>query len=626
MRKQLILALALVFPFLLISQTVLIEGYVYETGNRGYLQQAAVTILDNATKAVKGNVFTDEAGVFKMGLPAGTDYLIRVEKKPFDTMEKVVSTTGKGEGDKVFVKYEMKRLPGYNFEVTLAPLRDDEDVVVDAIVDARIEVYNNTTEKEVLVIEKSTQHVFNVRFEQGNHYTILIRKDRFFNKRLEAYVNVKGCILCFDGVGDVKPGVADVLTEGHDMGTLLANVEMIPIEVNKEIEIRNIYYDYNSARIKTAGRAELDKLVVLLKDNDNLLVELGSHTDSRGETKYNQKLSQKRAQSVVDYLASKGVNKINLIAKGYGESKLVNRCKNGVECSESKHQRNRRTELKVVGFLSDKQYDNRSLSKMKEEEKFERMLAELDGSSEIKINEGEEIPDMIKNQKDRKEEVEEKMEEKMEEKVEEMKAEKPVQKIKETTSTNPQRPSGSSVQNPSVNQPTGSTIDTNVPKPTKKEKVIVHSPMPEKKEQVTNKIDQITSNNNASNNAQNRMESTDESEEFGDTGIATSDAKVVSELDVTSSRELKKPQTLSMDYTGYRVEFTTSLSELPVSHQIFSRHGNIVVEESKDGHFAYLLGDFEDQDNANDFLNNILIKRYPGARVIRYERGRRVVR
>ena len=100
MRKQLILALALVFPFLLISQTVLIEGYVYETGNRGYLQQAAVTILDNATKAVKGNVFTDEAGVFKMGLPAGTDYLIRVEKKPFDTMEKVVSTTGKGEGDK----------------------------------------------------------------------------------------------------------------------------------------------------------------------------------------------------------------------------------------------------------------------------------------------------------------------------------------------------------------------------------------------------------------------------------------------------------------------------------------------------------------------------------------------
>jgi len=620
MRKQLILILALVFPFLLMSQTVMVEGYVYETGNRGYLQQAKVTILDNATKAVKGEVFTDEAGVFKMGLPAGTEYLMRVSKKPFETMEKIVSTVGKGEGEKVFVKYEIKRMPGYNFEVTLAPARSSEDIVVDAMVGARIEVYNNTTEKEVMAIEKSTQHVFNVRFEQGNHYTILIRKDGYFTKRLEAYVNVKGCILCFDGVGDVKPGVADVLTEGFEMGTLLANVEMIPVELNKGITIENIYYNYNSARIKTAAKTELDKLVILLKDNENLLVEIGSHTDSRGDSKYNQSLSHKRAKSVVTYLSSKGVNKLNLIPKGYGESKLVNRCGNGVECSERRHQQNRRTELKVVGKLAQGQVDDRSLVKMKEEEKFDRMLAELEGS-EIKVKEGEDIPDEILNQKDKQEEVKEEIKE-VKEKVDQKDIQAPVQKAKEkvtTTASNAQRPAGGNVQKPATNSPSGTTIDTKLPKPTKKKKIEVHNPMPAKKKEIEHKVKKIKPKKDAPKTSTTAV---NVGEEIRD----NPEDKVVSDLEVTSSRELKKPKKLSNSYTGYRVEFTSSLSELPVSHQIFSRHGNIVVEENKEGNFAYLLGDFDEEEDAKDFLNNILIKRYPGARVIRYERGRRVMR
>ncbi len=620
MRKQLILALALVFPFFLMSQTVMVEGYVYETGNRGYLQQATVTILDNATKAIKGEVFTDEAGVFKMGLPAGVEYLIRVEKKPFEKMEKVVSTIGKGEGEKVFVKYEVKRMPGYNFEVTLAPMRSDEDVVVDAIVGARIEVYNNTTDKEVMSIEKSTQHVFNVRFEQGNHYTVLIRKEGYFHKRLEAYVNVKGCILCFDGVGDVKPGVADVLTEGFEMGTLLANVEMIPIELNKEITIENIYYDYNSSRIKTAAKKELDKLVVLLKDNNNLLVEIGSHTDSRGDSKYNQGLSQKRAQSVVNYLSKNGIVKQNLIPRGYGESKLVNRCGNGVECSERRHQQNRRTELKVVGFVNKSQTDNRSLVELKEEEKFERMLAELEGS-EIKVKEGETVPDEIKNQKDTRKDVEQKIET-VKEKTKTTAIQRPEKKIEETASTvisNTQRPSGANTQRPAVNKPdVTKKIDTKLPK--KDKDITVHNPKPQQKDKAKTKLEKTKAKINAE-------QSTDRSEEFDDSDtVREDDSKLVSGLEVTSARELKKPKQLSRSYTGYRVEFITSLSELPISHQIFSRHGNIVVEENKDGNFAYLLGDFDDKEDANDFLNNILIKRYPGARVVQFEKGRRIMR
>jgi outer membrane protein OmpA-like peptidoglycan-associated protein len=77
-------------------------------------------------------------------------------------------------------------------------------------------------------------------------------------------------------------------------------------------------------------------------------VELSAHTDSRGSSKDNLNLSQKRAQSCVDYLIQKGVPKANIVAKGYGEGKLVNKCSDGVECTEEEHQANRRTEIKVL--------------------------------------------------------------------------------------------------------------------------------------------------------------------------------------------------------------------------------------------------------------------------------------
>ena len=77
-------------------------------------------------------------------------------------------------------------------------------------------------------------------------------------------------------------------------------------------------------------------------------IELLSHTDARGNDDFNMSLSQQRANSVVNYLASKGISRSRLSGKGYGESRLVNRCSNGVECSEAQHQKNRRTEFRVL--------------------------------------------------------------------------------------------------------------------------------------------------------------------------------------------------------------------------------------------------------------------------------------
>lgn len=114
------------------------------------------------------------------------------------------------------------------------------------------------------------------------------------------------------------------------------------------IELSNIYYDYDKANIRTDAAIILDDLYQVLVDNSTLVIELSSHTDSRGSDSYNLKLSQRRANSAVQYLINKGIDSYRLVAKGYGETRLVNNCSNGVSCSDEQHQANRRTEIEVI--------------------------------------------------------------------------------------------------------------------------------------------------------------------------------------------------------------------------------------------------------------------------------------
>ena len=116
----------------------------------------------------------------------------------------------------------------------------------------------------------------------------------------------------------------------------------------KPINLKNIHYDLDKYFIRDDAKAELNKLVQFMKDNPKVNVELSSHTDSRASDDYNKTLSQNRANSAVEFLISKGINESRLKAIGYGETKLLNQCSNGIDCTESQHQINRRTEMKVI--------------------------------------------------------------------------------------------------------------------------------------------------------------------------------------------------------------------------------------------------------------------------------------
>ncbi len=112
--------------------------------------------------------------------------------------------------------------------------------------------------------------------------------------------------------------------------------------------VLDIKYDYDKWNILPESKFDLDKLIRYMNDHKQSRVELSSHTDSRGKNDYNQDLSQKRAQSAVDYILGRGIEGSRIIANGYGEERHLNRCRDGVSCSEEEHRINRRTEAKLL--------------------------------------------------------------------------------------------------------------------------------------------------------------------------------------------------------------------------------------------------------------------------------------
>ncbi len=167
--------------------------------------------------------------------------------------------------------------------------------------------------------------VYSFQLEKGNNYKVIIEKNSYFTKRME-----------LSTVSVVKP----------DTLTLDLAVKKIPKEA---IVITNIYYESGKAELRPESKTSLDKeLVPLLKDNPQLIIEIGSHTDDVGSNEFNMKLSQQRAESVVKHLVEKGIPKERMLARGYGESKPLT-----TNVTPEERQRNRRTEFKIIGTVKN---------------------------------------------------------------------------------------------------------------------------------------------------------------------------------------------------------------------------------------------------------------------------------
>lgn len=163
--------------------------------------------------------------------------------------------------------------------------------------------------------------------EPGRHYKVMAEKENYFSKAL--HVNT-------EGLEKVDSLVNPTICLKH-------------FEIGKPIILKDIYYDFDKATLRSQSLIVLDTVVAIMLDNPNIIIEMSAHTDSKGKDAYNMKLSQRRAQACVDYLISRGIATARMIAKGYGKTRPIapNTLPDGKDNPEGR-QLNRRTEFKVL--------------------------------------------------------------------------------------------------------------------------------------------------------------------------------------------------------------------------------------------------------------------------------------
>lgn len=115
-------------------------------------------------------------------------------------------------------------------------------------------------------------------------------------------------------------------------------------------DLGNVYFKLNSSYLTSKDEDLLDQLVDIMKDEPNLIIKVTAHTDSRGTKKYNQWLSERRAERTVEYVISKGISENRISHEAFGETQLVNECEDGVHCTEEQHSKNRRSEFQIINF------------------------------------------------------------------------------------------------------------------------------------------------------------------------------------------------------------------------------------------------------------------------------------
>lgn len=259
---------------------------------------------------------TDDEGRFNAVLPVNVRYKFSATKEHFELLRTETRNIKREFSEEMVLKMN----PAGLFARIVVIDKETKELLDESLI--KLKDLTASEDIEPLLIEKDAT-LFQV--VNGHEYELMGAKKEYFT----GHVNEETT---------------------KEKGEVNWKIPLERIVLNKEIAIENIYYDLNKATLRSDALVELDKIVRVLQDNPTIKIELSSHTDSRGGDDYNQNLSQRRAESAVTYIIGQGVDATRMVAKGYGETKPVNQCVNGVQCGKDQHQANRRTEFKVTEY------------------------------------------------------------------------------------------------------------------------------------------------------------------------------------------------------------------------------------------------------------------------------------
>jgi peptidoglycan-associated lipoprotein len=199
---------------------------------------------------------------------------------------------------------------------------------------ANVELFDETAQSSPTFKTNSLGNDFRFLLDSDRAYKAIVTKDSYYPDTIE--FNTAGII---DDYTVRKTIILEPMPNEPE-------VEIVTI--NQPIRLNNIYYDFDDWKILPDAEKDLGYLTELMADYPDMVIELSSHTDARGVSTYNQKLSQRRAESAKTWLVENGVDEDRIKPVGYGESRLLNHCKNGVRCNDDEHRFNRRTEFKII--------------------------------------------------------------------------------------------------------------------------------------------------------------------------------------------------------------------------------------------------------------------------------------
>ena len=186
----------------------------------------------------------------------------------------------------------------------------------------------NNTEISSAITDSNGTYSIDLDCNQGN----------FVRAIMEGYVPAEEYL----GKSDGKAKIIDFYLERDKVSGGYGD------DLAKLLQLSTIYFNFDKYDIRKDSEIEVQKVIAAMEKYPSLKIKVNSHTDSRGKDSYNLWLSQKRAQATVDYMISKGISKNRLEGEGYGETKLINKCSNGVRCSGEEHELNRRSEFIIL--------------------------------------------------------------------------------------------------------------------------------------------------------------------------------------------------------------------------------------------------------------------------------------
>ncbi len=301
----------------------LITGIVKNKLTNKIIPNSTVELYTN--NELTESTITDDNGAFKFKTICETDYTINASKEKYtNTSSKITTSNEDGFTEKLTLTIEPLKC-----HQTVAGIISNKDTNA-PLKDIEISLSYNGE-----IIEKTTSNSeglynFNTIANCDSKYIVTTKSENYSSK-IKSFIT------------------SDVLdAENYLELKLNENQEFVTRQNIKMIKTNPIYFDINKVNINVDAAIELDKVVTIMNKYPNIKIELNSHTDSRAPDAYNMDLSQRRAASAVAYIVSKGIDPSRVTGKGYGETQLVNRCSNGVRCTEAEHQENRRTEFIVI--------------------------------------------------------------------------------------------------------------------------------------------------------------------------------------------------------------------------------------------------------------------------------------